>query len=323
MLAVNAGSERSTPRTIRYWQSRGFVSGPIPRAGKSRYPLEAVGEADCLGRWPPRSVGVDLSTIARFVEVGNVPWGQARDAFARLLADWEGHRATARAKAQEDPGALRRDATRTAAKRGSQALPRVTRQRAEDRAKAHVHVLAGALGIEVDPHSHAAGQRAMEFMFGLRAGRGGALRDLTDLVDDPAATVVGPDRANAALSSASAPAIEMARRTVEFLSLWSPVLLAAIGDSMPRAFGSLVSGISGGLTPEFYAVFFTQRLPAIAEKDATEDRGALEKFECALAAAELYRDLSPVEARWSREALRPYARLQLRLASAGTRETFG
>jgi hypothetical protein len=259
--------------------------------------------------------------IARFVEVGTVPWDEARASFTRVLTRSAHELDDARARASDDPEILQREGAIAAARWGKKALPRVGRQPAADRARAHVHVLAGALGVEHDLQSQTVGQHAMESMFGLRSGRGGALRDLAGLVDSPFEVGFDPARALAILPTATNTAVEMARRLTEFLGLWYPLLLAPLRGIAPPAFLELALNSASRFTPEFYAIFFTHQLVDLVDMDPAKLAEALAEFESALGAGELYRELSAESAQKTRAALRPYPRLQLQLALSLTTQT--
>jgi hypothetical protein len=313
-LSIDAGYDRATRRTIHHWRGRGLISAPFQHGRERRYPVQAVGEVDCLARFPPRVYGVDVSTVAVFVEVGILPWTTARDALARLMGRWGDGLETIRDQVEQDPGALRREGAAAAAKRGAGGLPRVVRQPASERARAHTHVLAGGLGVEQDAAQRAAGQRALEEMFGLRAGRGGAAVVLAGLVDDPYETRVDPEQAVALLASVSDVVVEMARALTEFIALWNPVMLASLWGEAPEPFLRLAMTASQQLDPRFYAWLFVQRVVTLAGKDPKTLQQALDGFNTALAARQMYRDLPALRAREARDALRPYAKAQLLLA---------
>jgi hypothetical protein len=325
-IAHKAGYQRAGRRTIYGWRGHEYISKPTYHGPQVHYPLHAIGEVDCLARWPPRQVGVDLSQIARYIQVGVLPWEDVRPTLHRLVTRWKADLDNTRAQAEKDPDLMKREGEAAARKWGENTFPRVVRQPAGQRAQTFTHILAGALHIQQPADVAAEGQHSLETTFGMRAGRGGALRDLAGLVDNPADIGLIPDNALHAIEHASDDVAELARRATELQVLWHPLATAMIADQLPRPFLCAVRATSKQFNPDFHALFYIQRLAVLAGKKLTaaEHKQQVDNFDIPTAAAEIYRDLPTAAASRAREELRPWARLRLqvalRLADAAQRD---
>lgn len=260
-----AGYERGSVGTIRYWQAEGLVTRPDGRGRQSRYPLSALAEVDVLARWGRRKFGADLLLFARYAEAGTGDIAQVRAACRRWVQLLRPGAAEAASLATSGADAIRREATRAARARGKNAVfPREIRMSLDERTQAHIFAFNALLGSVSEPMANAEGLHQFARLIGFHSGRGGKERDITPLL--PAADEWQPDldRLDAAATHASDQAFDLARVSVEAGFLWVPATLPLLwAEAAPSDAGVLqvMDAVFARLTPALYPM---QLLHALA-----------------------------------------------------------
>jgi DNA-binding transcriptional MerR regulator len=320
-----AGLSEASKRLIRYWVSRGLVSPPV-RSGRAwLYPLRAIGEVDAVIRWRQRGAGVEETRFAVFIETG----GGSREiavAYTReFLGAWVQSMAAAAAEVRANPELLDQEAANAARMRGRAPLPhRVRGVSLDERELAIAVVMSEMLGAPRDPDTAADGVFQLERILGLRSGRGGADRDLTDLSIAPSDLAHDPAELLTAFDQATPERIEFARRGVGLAVVWLPALRATIASDLGPAAAPMIDIIAEWvekLTAHVYALMFAIFISNALERASDEQIAeTLSVFaEPAIAAAVLAgrpaneRDLVL-------RRLRPYQRMLLEREPAITNE---
>jgi hypothetical protein len=206
-IARQGGEAGATRRTIRYWRSQGFVLSP-GRVGRDwRYPLAALGQVDTVARWRQQNVETDLLRFTLYIETATIAAAGGLALARALLLPWEAGIERASAELRADPEALRREAGTAARMRGRAPLPhRVRGVSLDERTLAMMYALAQMFSVPISPEETVQGAHQLERVLGLRSGRGGAERDLSDIA-------LKPERA------------EFARRGVEYAVAWLPAMV--------------------------------------------------------------------------------------------------
>ena len=291
-----AGDETATRRTINYWRSQRLVAAPH---GK-RYPRVAASQVRSIVRWRRASVPVDHVRFAVYVETGAIPHEAVRDTAIRYFEAFQRALDEQAETVAAEPQAFGQAAETLAKARGAKSLPRNVRMALNDRITATMFALAQMLPAVLDAQEEAEGQFQLERMLGLRSGRGGATRDLTETFGDVTdAQMPELDRAITALRSVSEARLEAARRVVEASFVWAPAFL-------PLALGALNQQEVGFIntfadwvvnaTPELYVAIFGTVVARALEKSSDEQiNDGLEVFRPAAIAAEYLRERPEAE----------------------------
>jgi DNA-binding transcriptional MerR regulator len=313
-IARAAGQPGASRRTIHHWVSRKLVSSPV-RSGRGwRYPLRSIGEVDAVARWRQRGATLDETGFAVFIETGG---GSPQEAvgFARaFLKAWERSISAAAVDARAGPGLLEKEAATAARMRGRAPLPhRVRGVSLDERALAITVVMSEMLGMPRDPDTAAHGLFQLERILGLRSGRGGADRDLSDVGMKPGELSHDPAELRAALDRATPERIEFARRGVDFALVWMPALSATLAAKFGAAYAPLVdiaAEWAEKLTPHLYALMFATFIRNALER-ATDEQVAetLPIFDGPLIAAAMLADRPSTERKLVLRRLRPYQRM--------------
>lgn len=324
LVAVARGGGRSdaTARTIRGWRQRGYVSPPTRHGTAYRYPLAALGEVDSYVRWGRRKMVPELLTFARYVEAGTVEPGAALAACQRVLELVREGAADGAALAAKGPEAVRREAERAAKARGRNAiLPRRVRMSLDDRQAAFSYMFSFALDMAMDDEER--GRFQLERIIGLRAGRAGDARDVSQITGPLEESQVDLDAFDHAVRDASPEAAELSRRFVEIVSLWLPALLPALAaeaGASDRPFLDIARAAAAETVPEIYVALFAWRLARPSLSRAREELAAeLEELQPASIFAEVLVDAPERDVELVRAGLRPYQRVQLKVARLGAR----
>jgi hypothetical protein len=258
-IARDAGKEKAARRTIHGWVSKGLLLRP-GRAGREwRYPNAAIGQADTVARFQRRGIDPQLLRFALFIETGTIPADEAVRIARDFLSSWHVIVQTHAARFRADPEAMRDEAARAARMRRRSPLPHRVRARLDEREIAMTYAIAHMFSVPLSPDKEEHGAHQLERVVGLRSGRGGPKRDLSDVALKPDEWPTDIDALTDAVSTASPDRIEFARRGVEAAVAWMPALrsvfVAAFGaSSVPLA--DIVEEWSEKLTPEAYALMF-------------------------------------------------------------------
>ncbi len=318
-VARGAGKTDAQPRTIRYWRSLDLVSPPTRHGRGYRYPLPALAEVDGLARWGRRDTSSELLTFARYIEAGTVDTAAALDVCAAAFERFRHGADEADALGRHGPAAVRAEAEKAAKARGRRALfPRRVRMSGDERIAVFSYLFLQALDMDVEPSERDFGQFQLERILGLRSGRGGATRDVSELMVPVEEWRIDPHALTTAIRDASPEAAEMAKRFVETVCLWLPALLpmlAVESGAQDTAFLDIVQHGAEELTPEIYVVVFASRLAhRFNQRSPSELTAQLDEFHPAQMVAELLADRPDSDLRIVRSRLRPYHRAQLALA---------
>jgi hypothetical protein len=320
VLVVRAGGrEDATARTVRYWRSRDLISKPS-RAGRCyRYPLAALGEVDGIARWGFSQAGVDLLRFARYIEAGTVELAAAREACISILNRFRPAAQEARELRAGGVEAVHEQARAAARSRGRTAvLPRRVRVPFDQRVAALTYVFDEAFDVADKPEEHAEGLRALQRILGMRTGRGGMDRDLSEITPAAEEWRIDLDALIAAVEAATDDAAQCAWRSVEMVCLWFPALLPTLGPyvgAQDVALFDIAKGFAGIIDPVFYAALFSSRLEHRFNKcSADELTAVLAGPRLATMVAELLIDESEHTAETIRTGLRPHQRAQLTVA---------
>jgi hypothetical protein len=317
-VARGAGRADAKPRTIRYWRSLGLISPPVRYGREYRYPLAALAEVDGLARWGRRNTDHDLLRFARYIEAGTVDPHDALDACAAAFERFRHGAEEAASLAQEGEDTVRAEAEKAAKARGKGALlPRRVRMSGAERTTAFRHLFNEALDLNVDASERDVGQFQLERSIGLRSGRGGATRDVSDLMMPVEEWRVDPDAATDAIRTASPEAAELGRRAVETNCIWLPAVIPLFAaESRPHEtpFLDVVETAFEELGPDIYVVLFVSRLRRFNQRSRSELAAQLDEFQPAELIAELLADWSDTDLRIVRSRLRLYQLAQLAIA---------
>jgi DNA-binding transcriptional MerR regulator len=318
-LARAAGQLRASRRTIRYWVSRGLVSPPARSGRHWLYPLRAFGEIDAVTRWRHRGATLDETRFAVFIEVGGGSPEAAVGLARKFLEAWEQSVAAAAAAMQANPSMFEEEAAKAARMRGRAPLPhRVRGISLDERALAIAVVMSEILGAPRDPDTAAEGLFQLERILGLRSGRGGRDRDISDVRVEPGDLARDPTELRSALDRAAAERIEFARRGVEFAVVWMPALRATLVAEFGAAATPMVDIVAEWaekLTPHVYALMFATFIRNGLER-ATDEQitETLPLFSGPLIAAAMLADRPSSERDLALRRLRPYQRVLLERA---------
>ena len=325
-IARTSGRPGATVSTIRHWRNRGLVSAPFRHEGVWRYPLVAIGEVDFLVRYGRRQLGDDLLDFGRYVETGVGSPAEVREACLRLLGGFREGASEAAALAAEGSEALHAVAVEMAAKRGGNALlPREVRMRAQERIEAHEYMLNKLLQVEMEPELESRGAAQVARGLGLSGGRGGRRQDVLEVLSETEQWHLDLDALLGVVAEAPVELAELARRSVALQHLWMPAMISSLWDGIPARDAALLrvaERIAEHQTPKMYPLAYAA---AVVRKRRTLTPAAIhEAFagpdEATTVAAAVLEspDADESLARVSR-LLRPYPRVQLRLAVAKLR----
>lgn len=320
VLVARAGGKRdATGRTIHYWRSRDLVSKPSRDANGYHYPLAALGEVDGVVRWGFSQTRADLIRFARYIEAGTVAPADARQACVSILNRFRGGVDEAYELQRRGREAVREQAEVAARIRGRGAvLPRRVRVPFDQRVAALVYVLNEFFDLSDKPEQHAEGLHYLQRIVGLRSGRGGRDRDLSEIMPPPEEWKINLDALIAAVKSATDDAAQSARKSVEMVCVWFPALLPALAPyvgAQDVALFDIAKEFAGIIDPVFYAVLFSSRLAHRFNKcSATELMTVLAGPSFADIVAELLLDQPERTAGVIRAGLRPHQRAQLAVA---------
>ncbi|HZQ80743.1 MAG TPA: hypothetical protein VFB25_02070 [Gaiellaceae bacterium] len=220
-VARAAGLPGATRRTIRSWRSKGELSRPSRVGRLWLYPHETIYEVMARVRW--RAEQPALRRFMRFIEGGIVPPADGLDLALNFLELYAEGLALERSRL-EDPDELAAEIHRTARQRTNSPLPhRVRGVSFEQRELALTFLLAKTLGMPLDSPEEIDGQLQLERLTGLRSGRGGRERDVSDLL--PRQWSYDPRDLARRLRGLSDERIELARRSTELLFVWMPAVI--------------------------------------------------------------------------------------------------
>ncbi|MGH9173270.1 MAG: hypothetical protein ACRD1H_02870, partial [Vicinamibacterales bacterium] len=259
-IARDGGEEKATRRTIHGWVNKGLVLRP-GRAGREwRYPNAAVGQADTVARFRQRGTDPQLLRFALFIETGTIPADEAVRIARDFLSSWHVIVKTHAARFRADPEAMRDEAAGAARMRGRSPLPHRVRVQLDEREIAMTYAIAHMFSVPLSPDEEDHGAHQLERVVGLRSGRGGAERDLSDVALKPDEWPTDIDALTDAVSAASPDRIEFARRGVEAAVAWMPALRSVFVAAFGASSAPLVDILeewSEKLTPEAYALMFS------------------------------------------------------------------
>jgi hypothetical protein len=181
--------------------------------------------------------------------------------------------------------------------------------------------VARMFSVPLSPTEEEHGAQQLERIVGLRSGRGGLERDLSDVSMQPQEWPTDIGSLAKAVSAASSERIEFARRGVELAVCWMP----ALRSTFTAAFGVSVAPLTdileewtARLTPETYALMFSVFVSNALER-ATNDqiREALDTFHSELFALAMLEERPESEWDVVGQRLRPYERLRFEQLRAG------
>lgn len=314
-IAHDAGWGKATPRTIRRWVENGFVAKPQQQARKWRYPNVSIGQVDTLSRMLARGVHKDFFRFGLFVESGS---GTAADA-RTFLIDYLGFWRQAVNELQQrlsDPDTLREEAEKAARQKGRNApLPHRVRVTLDERILAMQFVLAQLASISLGEDERAAGLFQLERLIGLRSGRGGRTRDVSDLSASTRDWPSDADRLIEAVEAASDERVELSRRMLEIGVVWFPAMRSMLGTVVAGAAAGaplvdVMDEWEEAITPDVYALLFAVGLANARESMSDERiRETLRALRPELLGALLLS--SSTERELAIRRLRPYARMRL------------
>lgn len=186
----------------------------------------------------------------------------------------------------------------------------------DERTQTMLFTLSSLIGASMSPQDQEAGLHQLERLVGLRSGRSGATRDVSELTVKPDAWPTDSDRLIRAVEAATPERLEFARRGIELGVVWFPPLRSLFGSTLgPAASVPLMDVIAEWekmLTPDVYillfAAFVANGLERASDADVDE---SLKTFIPVVIGAALLGELSPAERRVAERRLRPYQRLQL------------
>jgi hypothetical protein len=285
---------------------------------------------DLLARYGRRELGDDLLGLARYVETAAGDFEQVRGNCLRLLEPFREGAMEAAALAVSGPGALREAAAAMARARGGNALlPREVRMSLEQRTQAHEYMLRKLLDVEIDAELETAGQEQLARGLGLRSGHGGKNRDIRHALADDELWHLDLEMLVRAVVDASPAVAELARRSVAIQHLWMPAMMNSLWEDVAPGDAPLLrvaDGIAAHQSPKMYPLAYAAALvrkqsalsPEAIEESAARPDEALTVAAAVLDAPGADRALARIGVR-----LRPYPRLQLRMAVAELLATRG
>lgn len=313
-LAQAAGLPKANRRTIRGMVERKLVVSP-GRVGRSwRYQNVAIGQVEAVSRHRSLGAASHLIPLVVFVETGIGDLRAIRALACELLQAWEVELAADLARLRGDPSALTAEVARAARMRRDAPLPRRVRARLEDRELAMLYGFAQMLGTPLSDHVAAEGAYQFERLLGLRSGRGGSTRDLSELLPRDHEWRLDPGALAEALARASAERIELARRIAEAMILWMPalhsVMLAELGvTAVP------ILDILGTWSQEFPPTFYVLMLGAVVSRGLratdAEVRDGLRELAPETFALAVLSDRPAADWELVANRLRPYQRARL------------
>jgi hypothetical protein len=315
-VATEAGEAAAKPRTIRHWVSKGYVSRPRQQSRTWRYPLAAIGQVDTIARLRARDVHPDFFQFALFIETGAGDVEEARAFVLEYLALWKSGLEEQRRRFAADPEALREEAASAARKRGKNApLPHRVRMTIDERTVAMRHTLAAVASVPLSAEEQEAGQHQLERLVGLRSGRGGATRDISDISVTPDQWPTNTDLLIDAVEAASPARLELARRMVELAVVWFPALRSMFGEILGAAASvALVDVIEDWermITPDMYALLFAFELSNGERASDEQVAATLREVPPEAFAAVMLGEQSERERAVAVGRLRPYQRARL------------
>lgn len=323
-VARAAGKPDSSRRTVHYWVSEKLVSRPTRDGRHWRYPLRAIGEVDAVTRWRERGATHDEIRFVVFIETGS--GAQAAIRIAREFLDaWEQSISAAAADAHVNPALIEEEAAKAARMRGRSPLPhRVRGVSFDQRELAIAFVMSEMLGVASDEDAAAKGLFQLERIFGMRSGRGGASRDLSEVSVKPDDMFPDPADLGRALDGASPERIEFARRGVDAALIWMPALQATLASEFGVAATPVVdiaAEWAEKMTPHVHALMFAILIRnALARATDDEITESLTVFNGPLMTAAILAERPPSERDAALRLLRPYQRLLLERAHANPDE---
>lgn len=316
-VAREGGEAGATRSTIHYWVSRGYVLAPRQQARRWRYPNVAVGQVDTIARLRLRGVHRDFFEFAQYVEAGTGEPETARRFTLTFLTLWKERLAAERERLAMDPEALRREAAAAARMRGRRApLPHRVRTTLDERTQAMLYTLSSLIGASLSSQDEEDGLLQLERLVGLRSGRGGASRDVSELSVASSEWPTDPNRLLSALEAASPERLEFARRGVELGVVWFPPLRSLFGGALgPAASVTLVDVIAEWermMTPDVYVLLFSAFVANGLERASDSDiHVAMKTFLPEVIGTALLSELSPADQKVAERRLRRYQRLRL------------
>ncbi len=325
-IARTSGRPGASLSTIRHWRNQGLVSPPFRHEGVWRYPLAAVGEVDLLARYGRRELGDDLLEFARYVETSVGDLASVKDLCVRLLTTFRPGAAEAAALAAQGPEAIHATAAEMARQRGTNAFfPREVRMGLQQRVDAHEYMLSKLLGVEVQAELQSNGPAQMARGLGLHSGHGGPGVDISEVLPDVGQWQLDLETLIEAVRDTTRELAELARRSVAVQHLWMPAMFSALWeDAGPRdvALLRVAQTIAGQQSPKMYPLGYAA---AVVRKQSTLSAAEIrENFagpDEALGVAAAVLDSPDADSSLARLStmLRPYPRVQLRLAVAKLR----
>jgi hypothetical protein len=265
----------------------------------------------------------ELLTFARYIEAATVDTAAALDACAAALEPFRRGAAEVKALAEQGPEAVRAEAEKAAKARGRRAVfPRRVRMSLDERTAALLYTFSQAADMAAEVSEGQLGEFQLQRVIGLRSGRGGATRDVSELMVPVEEWLIDPEALIQAIRDASPEAAELSRRFVQMACLWLPALLPILAVEMGpenAAFFDIVQKWAEELTPEIYVLVFASRLAhRFNVRSPSEMAEHLDMFHPAEIFAELLADRPDSDFRMVRSRLRPYHRAQLALARRAT-----
>jgi DNA-binding transcriptional MerR regulator len=320
-VARAAGKSEASRRTIRHWVSEGLVSRPARHGRQWRYPIRAIGEVDAVTRWRERGATLEETRFVVFIETGGGNAEAAVRIAREFLEAWEQSIAAAAADAQANPAVLQQEAAKAARMRSRSPLPhRVRGVSFDERELAIAFVMGEMLGLPRDPDIAAEGLFHLERIFGMRSGRGGADRDVSEVSVKPGDLAPNPTDLRRALERATPERIEFARRGVDAALIWMPALRATLASEFGAAAAPVVDIAvewTDKMTPHVYALMFAiftrNAFERATDAQITE---SLRVFDGPLMTAAILAERPPSERDAALRLLRPYQRILLERAPA-------
>jgi hypothetical protein len=314
-VARAAGLINATRRTIRGMVELALVSRPRRVRGSWRYRNVAIGQVDATSRFRRRRIDPSLIRLAVFVETGTGSAQQAIEVALEFLNAWQTSIAEERARLRTDPTAVRQEAARAARMRGNAPLPHRVRMRLGERELAMLYAFSHMFGAPLSEKEDEQGAYQLERIFGLRSGRGGATRDVSELMVAADKWFTDPRALAEALEVASAARIELARRAVEFAVLWIPALwpkfMAKRGPSAVPIL-DIVESWANEVNPTLYAALLaTFAHNGLSRATEPEIHDLLAEFSPSAAVLDLLAEQPSADLKPIAQRLRPYQRLRL------------
>lgn len=226
-----------TPRSLELWRYRGLLPRPQRRPGGRAvwlYPPGTDRQMLRLLYWRERSKKLDETRVALWVEGFPIELAGVRKALSAVVDEIAGAVRRDLGSADDLSSTIDLLAHRLAGMRSRAPIPRVVRMRRDERARGYGYMLALASGDATEIEKRAADAVFLEWMFGLRSGRGPGLAELSPLSDEIVRLIprLSVERVQAVLASARDRDYEFIRLLARPLLLWLPMLFKVMRASL-------------------------------------------------------------------------------------------